>query len=137
MWAQLSQILMYGCEIWYDKIKVLRKSNLHRPEPLYRVRVEIFFMVRWGPMASCSFRFSMILWPELHFVKEKIMTREEEGTQRRMQESWSCTRACSPAAEARFSCLCHLGSSPSVHACHPRGVLSTCWACRVFSGSGD
>ena len=46
-------------------------------------------------------------------------------------------KACGPAAEARFPCLCHLGSSLSVHAYHPRGVLPAYWACRVFSGSGD
>jgi hypothetical protein len=42
--------------------------------------------------------------------------------------------ASNPAAEARFPYLCHLGSSLSVHACYPRGVLPVCWACRVFSG---
>jgi len=44
------------------------------------------------------------------------------------------TETCGPAAEARFPCLCHLGSSLSVYACHPRGVLPAYWACRVFSG---
>jgi hypothetical protein len=44
------------------------------------------------------------------------------------------TETCGPAAEARFPCLCHLGSSLSVHICHPRGVLPTYWVCRVFSG---
>jgi hypothetical protein len=47
------------------------------------------------------------------------------------------TEACGPAAEVRFPCLCHLGLSFSVHACHSRGVLPVYWACRVFSGSGD
>jgi len=47
------------------------------------------------------------------------------------------TEACYPAVEAMFPCLCHLGSSLSVHVCHPRGILHVYWACRVFSGSGD
>ena len=47
------------------------------------------------------------------------------------------TEACGPAEEARFSYLCHLGSSLSVHVCHPRGVLPVYWACRVFSGFRD
>ena len=30
-----------------------------------------------------------------------------------------------------------LGSSPHVHACHPRGALHAHWVCRVFSGPWD
>ena len=30
-----------------------------------------------------------------------------------------------------------LGSSPHVHACHPRGALHVHWVCRVFSGPWD
>ena len=36
-----------------------------------------------------------------------------------------------------FPCFCHLGSSLSVHACYPRGILTAYWACRVFNRSGD
>jgi len=46
------------------------------------------------------------------------------------------TEACSPAVLAGFPCLCILGSSLSVHACHPRSALPAYWVCRVFSGSG-
>jgi hypothetical protein len=42
---------------------------------------------------------------------------------------------CDPAAETRFSYLCHLGSSFSVHVYHFRGVLPVYWACKVFSES--
>ena len=42
---------------------------------------------------------------------------------------------CDPVAETRFSYLCHLGSSFSVHVYHSRGVLPVYWACKVFSGS--
>ena len=30
-----------------------------------------------------------------------------------------------------------LGSSPYLHACHPRGALHAHWVCRVFSGPWD
>ena len=47
------------------------------------------------------------------------------------------TEVCGPATEIRFPYFCHLGSNLSVHACHPRGVLSAYWAYRVFSISGN
>jgi hypothetical protein len=47
------------------------------------------------------------------------------------------TEACSLAVLARFPCLCIMGSSLSVHVCHPRGALPVYWACRVFSESGN
>jgi len=34
-----------------------------------------------------------------------------------------CIEACDTTVLARFSCLCILGSSLSVHACHPCGAL--------------
>jgi hypothetical protein len=46
-------------------------------------------------------------------------------------------KSCLVDAPRLVPCLCHLGSSLSVHACHPCGVLPVYWACRVFSGFGD
>jgi hypothetical protein len=45
-------------------------------------------------------------------------------------------QACGPAVLAGFLCLCLLGSSLSVHVCHPRDVLPVCWACRCSVGPG-
>ena len=37
-----------------------------------------------------------------------------------------CTEACDLVVDVRFPCLCHLGSSLSVHVCHPAvSYLST------------
>jgi len=47
-----------------------------------------------------------------------------------------CIEAFGPAVLAGFSCLCIMGLSLSVHACHPRDALPTYWAsgCSVSPG---
>jgi hypothetical protein len=46
-------------------------------------------------------------------------------------------RGLCPSGRGKVSYLCYLGSSLSVHACHPHGILPVYWACRVFSGFED
>jgi hypothetical protein len=86
---------------------------------------------------TCLLGLQGVQWAVGLVVVRASWSRHPHKSKKKKRTGIECTEACGPAVETRFPYLYHLGSSLSVHACHPRSVLSVYWACRVFSRSGD
>ena len=71
------------------------------------------------------------------FFKKYYATRNPTTTVVVKNYRIGCTEGLGLAVGGACLLLLLLGSSPHVHACHPRGVLHAHWVCRVFSGPWD
>jgi hypothetical protein len=63
--------------------------------------------------------------------------RQGISSSRPTKKLFCCTEGLGLAVGGACLLLLLLGSSPHVHACHPRGALHAHWVCRVFSGPWD